>query len=128
MKYLIGLLIIVAVVYGGRISLKKPAAPAPAEKITESRGVTVINMTGQNFRFNPDEITVNQGEKVRVVLTALDMPHDFDVDELGVDGPIASPGETIEIEFTADQAGEFKYYCSVGSHRQNGMVGKLVVL
>jgi len=31
------------------------------------------------------------------------------------------------VEFTADTPGEFEYYCSVGQHRANGQVGKLIV-
>jgi len=36
-------------------------------------------------------------------------------------------GETETIEFIADKVGSFEYYCSVGQHRQMGMVGTLVV-
>ena len=31
------------------------------------------------------------------------------------------------IEFTADKTGSFEYYCSVGTHRQMGMKGTLIV-
>ena len=89
--------------------------------------VKIIKMEGVNFRFTPSEIKVKLGDKVRVVLTAVDMPHDFDLAELNVDGPLTQPGETSEVEFTASKAGEFEYYCSVGQHRANGMVGKLTV-
>lgn len=89
--------------------------------------IKVINMTGDNFRFDPDEIRVKEGDKVRVVLTSVDMPHDFNVDELLVDGSIGQAGETTQVEFTATKIGEFEFYCSVGQHRVNGMVGTLIV-
>lgn len=141
MKYIIGLLIVAGLIYaGGTFSRPKSDTAIPSRSpeamMEESAGetmmaadenLTVINVTGQNFRFNPETITVNQGDRVRVVLTALDMPHDFDLDELGVDGPVVAPGETAEVEFTADQTGEFEYYCSVGQHRANGMTGTLIV-
>lgn len=124
MKYLIGLLVAFGLVYGGMTYFKpvvvlQPAVPAAAGQ--------VIKVTGQNFRFNPDKIQVKKGDKVRIALTAVDMPHDFDLDELGVNGPVVQPGETTEVEFIADKTGEFEYYCSVGKHRANGMVGKLIV-
>ena len=36
-------------------------------------------------------------------------------------------GQIDEVEFVVDKAGTFEYYCSVGNHRQMGMVGKLIV-
>ena len=89
--------------------------------------VTTIDMTGSDFSFDPSEINVKVGEKVRVVLKAVDMPHDFVVDELDVRTDIAQQGETVEVEFTASEAGEYEYYCSVGQHRANGMVGTLTI-
>lgn len=128
MKYLFGLLVVAALIYGGKLYFKKPAGIKPAETvINDEAAIQVINLTGQNFRFNPDKIQVKQGAKVKVILTAMDMPHDFNLDELNVNGPVAQPGETLTVEFTAGQKGEFEYYCSVGQHRAMGMVGTLVV-
>jgi plastocyanin len=60
-------------------------------------------------------------------MTAKDMMHDLNIDELGVDGDVVKAGESTTITFTADTVGEFEYYCSVGQHRKNGQVGKLIV-
>ncbi|KKS22075.1 MAG: Plastocyanin, partial [Candidatus Roizmanbacteria bacterium GW2011_GWC2_41_7] len=53
--------------------------------------------------------------------------HDFNLDEFNVDGTVVKEGESTMVEFVADQAGDFEYYCSVGQHRANGMVGTLTV-
>ena len=130
MKYLIGLLVVAALIYGGVMYSKKPAeikTASPAPMITDAAGVKVFNVSGANFRFDPSTITVQQGDKVRIVFKSLDMQHDFDITELGVDSPVTVAGETSEFEFTATQAGEFEYFCSVGQHRANGMVGTLIV-
>ena len=129
MKYILGLLVVVALIYGGKMYYQQPAETKPVETMMKDEAaVKVFNVSGANFRFDPATINVNQGEKVKVVLTAVDMPHDFDLDELEVNGAVAQPGESVEVEFIADQVGTFEYYCSVGSHRANGMVGKLIVL
>jgi len=53
--------------------------------------------------------------------------HDFVIDEFNVRTPqLKNPG-TASVTFTADKVGTFEYYCSVGQHRVNGMVGKLIV-
>lgn len=90
-------------------------------------GVVEVDMTGDDFRFSEDEIMVNVGDTVKITLNAIDMPHDWVVDELDVRTDIAQPGETVTVEFVAETAGEYEYYCSVGQHRANGMVGTLIV-
>ena len=89
--------------------------------------IKTFEVEAGSFYFNPKEIRVNQGDTVKIVLTAKDMMHDFNIDELGVDGDFIKEGETITIEFVADQIGVFEYYCSVGQHRANGQVGTLIV-
>lgn len=86
-----------------------------------------FEMDGDKFAFSVKEIRVKKGDVVKVTLNSIDMPHDFVVDELDVKSSIADPGETTTVEFTADTVGEFEYYCSVGQHRANGMIGTIVV-
>ena len=90
---------------------------------------------GPMFEFFVDDvrnadIVVNLGDTVRIVYESVGgMPHDFVVD--GIEGArtqIWQPGEGETIEFVADVAGEFEYYCSVGAHRAQGMVGRFIVL
>jgi plastocyanin len=104
----------------------QPSASAPALAADEA-SVKVFDVSGANFRFDPDTITVKKGDRVRIVFKSLDMQHDFDLDEFDVDSPVTVAGETSEIDFVAVKTGEFEYYCSVGTHRANGMVGKLIV-
>ena len=90
-------------------------------------GVRVINVEGGGFYYSPNEIRVKKGETVKVVLDSVDMVHDFVIDELDVKTELAKAGETVTVEFTPDEVGEFEFYCSVGQHRANGMVGTLIV-
>jgi nitrosocyanin len=89
--------------------------------------VKVVNIEAGAFYYKPNEIRVKKGEKVKIVLKSVDMMHDFNIDELGVKAPITKAGETATVEFIANKVGEYEYYCSVGKHRQNGQVGKLIV-
>ncbi len=95
------------------------------EKVGEVKEFVV---TGSNFAFDPSEIRVNQGDTVKITLTnGSTMPHDWRLDEFNAATDIIQPGQEDTIEFVASEAGEFEYYCSVGQHRQMGMVGKLIV-
>ena len=84
-------------------------------------------ITGQNFRYSPSELRVKQGDTVRIVFNSLDMMHDWRLDEFDATTQIIPAGQTDTIEFVASRPGTFEFYCSVGQHRQNGMVGSLIV-
>ncbi|MBS3135026.1 cupredoxin domain-containing protein [Candidatus Woesearchaeota archaeon] len=89
-------------------------------------------MSGENFKFmmdgteNPD-LTVNEGDKVRIEFTSGQGFHDWVIDEFGARTSQVKDGESTFVEFTADKKGTFEYYCSVGSHRQMGMKGRFIV-
>ena len=88
-----------------------------------------FKVSGANFRFSPDTMTIKKGDTVKVIFSNTDasMPHDWVIDEFDTRTSILQPGESEIIEFVADKAGTFEFYCSVGQHRANGMVGKLIV-
>jgi len=87
----------------------------------------IITLEAGSFYYKPDIIRVKKGEVVKIELKSVSMMHDFNIDELNIHVPITKSGDVAVFEFTADQAGEFEYYCSVGKHRQLGQVGKLIV-
>jgi len=97
-----------------------------AQMIEESE-VRVINVEAGSFYYKPNVMKVKKGETVRIVLKAVSMMHDFNIDELGVKMPIIKDGDTGTVEFVADTIGTFEYYCSVGQHRANGQIGTITV-
>jgi len=78
-------------------------------------------------QFSVKEITVNKGDKVKLKVTVTSGSHNFKLDEFGIyeQTPL---NEEVVIEFTADKAGEFVYYCNMPGHRANGHWGTLKVL
>lgn len=95
---------------------------------SESAPVKELTVEGTEFAYNVKTITVTPGQKIKITLMNKgSMIHDLDIDGV-VDSPIIAAGEQEVIEFTAPaKAGSYEYYCSVGSHRQQGMKGQLVV-
>lgn len=132
------MILLVVAAIAGVTFLKKPAkvesepmtTPTPqvaAEMTTAPADIRVVSVEAGSFYYKPDVITVKKGEKVRLELKSVDMMHDFNVDELGIKVPVTKSGDTGIVEFTANEVGEFETYCSVGQHRANGQVGKLIV-
>ncbi|OGG04892.1 hypothetical protein A2Z33_06350 [Candidatus Gottesmanbacteria bacterium RBG_16_52_11] len=100
--------------------------PTGTDTMTEEQGVNVEVEAG-SFYYKPNVIRAKIGVPVTIVLTAADAMHDFNIDELDVSIPVTKSGSSSTVTFTPDRTGEFEYYCSVGQHRQNGQVGKLIV-
>jgi nitrosocyanin len=98
-----------------------------ASATTDNGTVKTFTIEAGSFYYKPNAITVKKGDKVKIVMNSVDMMHDFNIDELKVKLPITKSGETNTVEFTADTAGTFEFYCSVGQHRANGQVGTLIV-
>lgn len=114
-------------------STQTQESAAPTQSTEESTGdamsenVQEITVTGSNFKFDKSEIRVKQGDKVKITFKNSGGTHDFVIDELNVKTPVIQSGEEEVAEFTADKAGTFEFYCSIGTHRTMGMKGNLIV-
>ncbi len=86
-----------------------------------------FRVEGEPYSFSPDIIRVKQGDRVRIEFISTQGLHDFVLDEFDVRTEQLSEGETETIEFVADTQGTYEFYCSVGNHRQLGMVGTFIV-
>ncbi len=119
-----------------------PGMEMEAEEIEEGAdsGVSAevsVDLTGElkefvveggMFYFAPSQMQVNVGDTVRIVFKNKEGKHDFVIDEFNARTAVIDGGQEETIEFVATKAGSFEYYCSVGSHRANGMVGTLTVI
>lgn len=106
---------------------EKEATPDVTQEQGADGQVQVVNVTGGGYYFEPNEIRVKVGEKVRIVFTNAGGSHNFVIDELGIKTKLTQTGETAEVEFIAGTAGEYEFYCGVADHRAKGMVGTLIV-
>lgn len=86
-----------------------------------------VNISMSNFKYSLSEIRVKVGQPIVINLTNDEGVHDLKVDELSVNSGIVSAGTTKTFEFIPEQPGTYEYYCSVGNHREMGMVGNLIV-
>ena len=95
----------------------EPMAPKKGMERVERNddGSVDIYMTAIRSHFNPEHIYLKQGDKVRWHITnterAFDATHGFAVPVYNITASL-EPGETVTIEFDADTAGTFPFYCS----------------
>lgn len=113
---------------GNDVGMEFPDIEAGADGALDAdASAKVFNLDSFNFGYSADEIRVNRGDTVVINLTSSGGFHDWVVDEFEVATDRIREGEATSVTFVADEAGAFEYYCSVGNHRAQGMVGTLVV-
>jgi cytochrome c oxidase subunit 2 len=101
------------------------AGAPPTRQTTDPR---VIEVVVRRFAFEPSEIEVTEGERVRLLVRSGDGPHGLEIKQFRVSKEIPRGKEPVVIEFTADAVGRFPILCSVycGDGHEN-MKGALVV-
>ena len=84
---------------------------------TLENGVRTIHIKAYQFYFEPATIIVNKGEKVRIIVEAMDIPHGFEIE--GFDIPdydintVIRKGTPLVLEFDADEEGVWEFICSI---------------
>lgn len=76
--------------------------------------------------FSLKNVVVKKGDHVRIKVTNTAGMHDFTLDEFGVKQELPLNQEVV-IDFAADKAGSFQYYCSKSGHRAGGQWGTFTV-
>ena len=119
------------------VGLLMSRGDSPAKSVADNTSGAINNLVdgarefkviANNFSFTASApLTVKKGDKVRIVLQNTDGFHDLKIDEFGVATKKLNAGMSDAVEFTADKAGTFEYYCSIGNHRMMGMKGTLIV-
>ncbi|MER6816903.1 cupredoxin domain-containing protein [Spirillospora sp. NPDC000708] len=89
-------------------------------------GARRIEVSCAGLEFLPSRIHVRAGEDVAIALTATDVMHNLEIEELGFYVQ-ADAGETALGGLRADEPGTYPFHCSLMAHRAAGMTGTLVV-
>ena len=100
---------------------------AAEKNLTGNGQVKEFSITAKTFEFIPNEIVVNKGDHVILHIKSIDVTHGFAIAAYDINEQL-NPGEEVKVEFVADKAGEFSFFCSVpcGSGHPR-MQGKLIV-
>jgi len=118
----------------------------------EGGQVLEITLDAEEWRFEPAVVEIPVGRRVKLTLVNDGMvEHDVEIAGVpaedievmdgverherlggglhheGVVAAHAEPGTTATVIFTATEAGEYDFACTIPGHKEAGMVGKLVV-
>ncbi len=95
--------------------------------ISEADKSVSFDVSGVNFAFDVTEMRVKEGDIVTVNFVSADGYHDWVVDEFDAATERVQTDGVTSVTFVANKKGTFEYYCSVGSHRAQGMIGAFIV-
>ncbi len=97
------------------------------KEISPAAPVKEFNLEAYQFSYSPETIVVNKGDVVKIHAISRDVPHGFFIKEYGINEKVEK-GKVKDIEFVADEAGEFEIICSVYCGRKHhSMKAKLIV-
>jgi nitrous-oxide reductase len=84
-------------------------------KVVRNGNQVTIYMTAIRSHFTPDTLELKKGDHVTVYLTNLEqqpnITHGFAISNYNINISV-DPGETKEVQFDADKAGVFPFYCT----------------
>jgi cytochrome c oxidase subunit II len=86
-----------------------------------------FTIVAKKYTFSPARIEVMQNDLVKIEFRTDDIPHSWTVDAYRI-SKRANPGQPVTIEFRADKAGTFPFYCNLKiDDGCKAMRGELVV-
>ncbi len=103
------------------------STPTTTTSTPVTSAVKTFNIAASSFKFSLSEMRVKKGDTVRINLTNTGGTHDLKIDEFNVATDKLTSGGSDTVEFVVNKTGTFEFYCSVGTHRQMGMRGNLIV-
>ncbi len=84
---------------------------------TLENGVRTIYIKAYQFYFEPTTIIVNEGEKIRLIISAEDVPHGFEIEGFMIEGynidTVIRKGTPLVLEFEANEKGVWEFICSI---------------
>lgn len=87
----------------------------------------VITLQARQFAFDPSNIVVNQGEKVKIKATSEDVMHGIAIEAYDIESKLPPDKETV-VTFSADTAGTFHFHCSVYCGSGHGAMGGTLIV
>jgi plastocyanin len=99
--------------------------PAPGALVSPTD--RYFQVEASQFAYAPAVLDANPGDTITLDVVATDVEHGLFLDGYGL-SVVAQPGQTAHLTFVADQAGTFRFRCSVTCGALHPfMIGKLAV-
>ncbi len=78
----------------------------------KDQGERVVPIKVKRFEYVPKEVTLKKGVPVVLELKSLDVPHGFNLPDLGVRADVL-PGQRARVHIVPKQTGRFVFHCDI---------------
>ena len=109
----IALLAAAAIVTGTFAGALHAEAAQATKAVAHAEGARTIDVTASRYKFEPETITLHEGQPVTLRLTSKDVAHGIADADLGIPNTVILKGKTSSVTFTPKKLGTFKVHCSV---------------
>ena len=120
-KYIFIIAVILLVLIAGGFIIFRSQSTNSTSVSASNVNEKVITLNASRFVYDPGTISVNQGDKVKIIINNLDTNHGIAIPDYNVQG-------VNSVEFVADKKGEFEFHCNIPcgpGHKE--MKGTLIV-
>jgi manganese oxidase len=87
----------------------------------------VIEVTMSEFAFEPANVQIPAGGATLRFRNVGSAAHNVVVPDLNIDSGDIAPGDSADVRVRGDQEGTFPMVCIIAGHKENGMVGTLMI-
>jgi heme/copper-type cytochrome/quinol oxidase subunit 2 len=101
-------------------------APASDFPLTDAQSRSFM-IVAENNRFSPNQIIVRHMDVVTIDFSAVGRTYDITIPDYGLQR-VAADGQTVRLQFQADQVGRFTFYCERCGGLQGGVTGTITVV
>lgn len=101
-----------AVAVAGTAHLLEPAMLSAQQDPATATAPTIIEVVARKYEFEPAQIEVVEGTRVRLLVRSGDGVHGVEIKKFNVNKMVRRGGEPVTIEFVASAPGTFPILCS----------------
>ena len=127
--FIVSIVIVLVFVFFNNYYLKKVLSEDKEikESIQTTGQAKEFTITASQFKFEPNKIEVNKGDKIKITAYSNDVSHGLALPEFEV-YLYLEKNNPKTIEFIADKSGKFQYFCNAFCGDGHGnMKGELIV-
>jgi plastocyanin len=117
----------VAVVVVGSLAGCGDDGPTEVDGLPVIDGAPEITVEADDFAFDPAALELTAGEPTNIVLVSVGGGHNLGIADGDFLLPIVDEGEQTRGALTIAEPGTYEMVCTVPGHREQGMVGTVVV-
>ena len=119
---------IIGIIVAALVIVGTPAAVFGYETFLRNQNPNEYTLVGTSGVWSPSTIRVKLGQKITLRLTSGDVVHGLSVPDLDIDVHEIYPGKFVQVEFVAEKAGVYPFFCTVLCNPLHGtMKGQIVV-